>query len=363
MMASGPRRILIVKLKNIGDVLLTVPAIRALHDRYPDAAIAALVNAGTEEMLSGLPYLSRVFTYDRKRIKEKNFVGRCADELRLMRDVRRFGCDLAIDFSGGDRGALCVALSGAAVRVGFAKTGRGMLLRDRCFTRSVKPDHGKHTVEYHLDLIRAIEIEPKDTGLEIAVPESDRAAVEKVLADKRIDRRKYVVIHPASRWFFKCWRADGFAAVADHIRSRYGLTVVLTAAPDRREREMVDAVLSCAKERHADCAGLFSLKQIAALLRDSVLFLGIDSAPMHIAQAVRTPVIVLFGPSGVHNWGPRGKFDRVICRNWPCVPCGKDGCNGTKKSRCLDAITAEEVIKEVDDFFALRGTVTGNGKG
>jgi heptosyltransferase III len=106
-------------------------------------------------------------------------------------------------------------------------------------------------------------------------------------------------------------------------------------------------------------AGRLTLKQLAALLKRAVLFVGNDSAPMHMAQAVRTPVIALFGPSGVHNWGPRGERDRVIFRTWACVPCGRDGCAGSKRSRCLEDIAAAEVIQAVE---ALLGTGAQPGR-
>jgi heptosyltransferase-3 len=354
MSPLNPKKILVVKLKHIGDVLLTVPAVRALHEAFPGSEITAFVNAGTEEMLAGLPYVHDMVVYDR-RMKRLGWIKRCFKEITLMRAIRRRGFDLAVDFSGGDRGALCVLLSGAAVRCGYAKTGKGMFLRDRCFTHVVPPDFSKHTVDVHLDLVRALGIEGKSRTLDIALSDADRERVRDVLRAKGIgERERYVVVHPTSRWFFKCWRKDGFAATADHIAVKHGARVIFTSAPDDREREMVQDILRLSSKPHVDVGGMFSLKQLAALIKGAALFIGIDSAPMHMAQAVRTPVIVLFGPSGVHNWGPRGEHDTVICRDWECVPCGKDGCQGTKKSRCLDDITPQEVMKEVDHFFGQR---------
>lgn len=352
----NPKKILVVKLKHIGDVLLTVPAIRALHDAFPESGITAFVNKGTEEMVSGLPYIEDVIVYDRN-IKRGGFFKRCRYEIGLMQEIRRRGFDMAVDFSGGDRGALCVLLSGAPVRCGYRKTGKGMLMRDRFFTHSVTPDFSKHTVDFHLDLVRTLGVEVQDVPLEMFVSDADRQAAQGKVRAKGVGRdERYVVIHPASRWFFKCWRRDGFAAVADHIAIKHGLQVVFTSAPDDRERDMVADILRLSSKPHVNLAGECSLKQLAAVIQGAVLFVGIDSAPMHMAQAVKTPVIVLFGPSGVHNWGPRGEHDAVLYRDWECVPCGKDGCNGTKKSRCLDDIEPGEVIREVDHFLGTRIT-------
>jgi len=351
MTQLNPEKILAIKLKHIGDVLLTVPALRALHEAFPRSGITVFVNKGTEEMVAGLPYVTDVILYDRAR-KREGFFKRCEYEIGLMREIRSRRFDLAVDFSGGDRGALCVLLSGAPVRCGYRKTGKGMLMRDRCFTHCVTPDFSKHTVDFHLDLVRALGVDAQGAALEMVISDADRRVAQEKLGEKGIgNKERYVVIHPTSRWFFKCWRKDGFAAVADHIALRYGLKVVFTSAPDERERDMVSDILRLSSKTHANLAGSCSLTQLAAVIQGAALFVGIDSAPMHMAQAVGTPVIVLFGPSGVHNWGPRGEHDAVLYRDWECVPCGKDGCNGTKKSRCLDDIEPREVIREVDHFL------------
>jgi len=238
------------------------------------------------------------------------------------------------------------------VRCGYMKNSQGMVLRDKYFTYAVPPDHSLHTVDYHMQLVHILGQTAGDTDLEIAVGDKDRCCANDILTSSGIDKdSKYVVMHPTSRWLFKCWKSDRFAEVADYIYTRYGVSVVVTSAPIEKEITIAHDVTHQMKTKPVDLSGKLSLKQLAAVIQGAELFLGIDSAPMHIAQAVSTPVLVLFGPSGVHNWGPRNPSDTVIYRRWECVPCGKDGCNSTKKSRCLDDISVDEVKKAIDKYF------------
>ncbi len=138
------------------------------------------------------------------------------------------------------------------------------------------------------------------------------------------------------------------AEVADYIATRYNYKAVFTCGPDTKEKDRVKRILSLMKTSPQDLGGQLSIRQLAALIKMSSLFIGVDSAPMHIAFSVGTPIIALFGPTGWWAWGPFGEHDIVLHKELPCQPCGKDGCNGSKRSRCLDEISTGEVIKAVD---------------
>ena len=160
-------------------------------------------------------------------------------------------------------------------------------------------------------------------------------------------RGAFVQCHPGSRWLFKCWPAASTAALLDRIAAD-GHTVVLTGAPDERERALVGEVLAAiapaTRSRVIDLAGALSLSELAALTARARAFIGVDSAPMHIAAAVGTPVVALFGPSGEHEWGPwRVRAEVVVSASHPCRPCGIDGCGGGKVSECLSTLPVERV--------------------
>jgi heptosyltransferase-3 len=131
---------------------------------------------------------------------------------------------------------------------------------------------------------------------------------------------------------------------------------VLTAAPDEREKKMVDAILAMADvgDRVVNLSGQFSLKELAALTSRAKLFIGVDSAPMHLAAAVGTPCVALFGPSGDKEWGPWMVPSEIVTSDHPCRPCGFDGCGGGKVSECLTTIPADRVLAAVDRLLAGR---------
>jgi heptosyltransferase-3 len=137
----------------------------------------------------------------------------------------------------------------------------------------------------------------------------------------------------------------------DYLQLERRLQVVLTGGPAVKEMDKVATILRLTRSRPLNLAGRTSLKQLAAVSIRSKLFIGVDSAPMHIAAAAGTPVIALFGPSGEHMWGPWGQGHTVISKDWPCRPCGRDGCQGSKRSKCLEEIRVEEVKTVVERYL------------
>ncbi|MCP5141444.1 MAG: putative lipopolysaccharide heptosyltransferase III [Gammaproteobacteria bacterium] len=365
--AESVQRVLVIKSRNIGDVLLTGPLISTLRALYPNAEIDALVKAGTEEMLLDHPHLNRVHTYPRQYEEESNLGFRLRD-LHWQWGLRRHGYDLVINTTEGERGAITARLTGAPARVGWRLT-RQTGWRKNLLTHPVDPIRGRrHTVVRNLDLL-GVAAERQDRHVRLEFRDRDLNRVEQLLKlNGRRPGRPLVWVHPASRWFFKCWTTTGMSAVINHLGQR-GFDVVLTSGPDDRERYQVRAIRELCRCPHPpiDLSGQLSLKETAALAHLADLFFGVDTAPMHIAAAMNTPVVALFGPSGTFDWGPwpngwdgtetpypkvsgvqHAGPHTVIQKGWECVPCGKDGCNGSKKSRCLDEMTADEVIPHLD---------------
>lgn len=364
---EGVKKILLIKLRHIGDVLLTVPAIRAVRKRFPEAHIAVLVNRGTEEMLTGNPLLDEVIVYDRD-VKRLPLQKRMIKELGFIRAIRDEGFDMAIDFTSGDRAAIISYLSGARYRIAFDPEGKGFRGKGLLYTHPVSRPYGLcHVVVQNLYLLRALGSNIKDLGVEIHFSREDERRVKRLLSERGVKEGVFVHIHPTSRWFFKCWNDGYMAKVMDWFEGQ-GLKVVVTSSPERKEMDRVERILSLTRSRPVDLSGLLTLKELAALTSKALLFFGIDSAPMHIAASMNTPVVALFGPSGAFEWGPwdnsyngqrtpypkrngiqKTRLHTVIQKDWDCVPCGKDGCDGTKKSRCLEEIEVNEVIGIIED--------------
>lgn len=347
-----PKTILIIKLKHIGDVLLATPAIHALKAAWPAARIHALVPRGTEAMLTENPDLVGVIPF----VKPAGpWTRRWRGELRLVWALRALRPDLVVEMGKGDREAILGLLSGARWRVGFDAGRRGLLGRNRLLTHRAVRTGREHIVEGDLKLVEALGVAPEDRRLRLRVRPEDAAAAQDMLAAAGVGAGDPVVtVHPTSRWLFKCWRDEGVAAVMDHLGAR-GFRVVLTSGSERRELRKARRILGLARRPAVDLAGRLTLKQLAAVLGRACLFLGVDSAPMHMAAAMGTPVVALFGPSGEHNWRPWGDGHVVVAKPLFCRPCGQDGCNGSKRSDCLDMLTEAEVIAAVDAQILRHG--------
>ncbi len=347
-----PKIILVIKLKHIGDVLLGTPAIHALKVAYPEARIHALVSRGTEEMLTGNPDLADVIPF----AKPEGRGLRCwREELRLVRALRALRPGLVLEMGKGDREAILGYLCGARWRVGFEAGRRGRFGRNRLLTHRAVRTGREHIVEGDLKLVEALGIVPADTRLRLHVGAEEAAAADAILAEAGVrPGDPLVTIHPTAKWLFKCWRDEGMVAVMDHLAA-CGFRVAITSGPAPREARKARRILGLARRPAVDLIARLTLKQLAAVIGRSYLFVGVDSAPMHIAAAMGTPVVALFGPSGEHNWGPWGEGHVVVTKPLFCRPCGQDGCNGSKRSDCLEMLTEAEVIAAVDAQLARHG--------
>jgi heptosyltransferase-3 len=153
----------------------------------------------------------------------------------------------------------------------------------------------------------------------------------------------YAHLHFTSRWMFKCWPVEQVAALVNQLRQD-GLAVVLTAAPAETELQYIAHVRARLRYPVVDLSGKLNLKEVAALTARAQIFIGVDSAPMHMAAAMGTPVVALFGPSGELEWGPWQTPSRVITSNHSCRPCGLDGCGNGKVSECLTTLPIDPVL-------------------
>jgi heptosyltransferase-3 len=177
--------------------------------------------------------------------------------------------------------------------------------------------------------------------------EGAASRVDALLAAHGLAPRGFVHVHPGSRWLFKSWPPERMAALVERIVAD-GWPVAMTGAPEDRERALVAATLArcapAARERIVDLAGALTLPELAALTARARAFVGVDSAPMHIAAAMGTPIVALFGPSSEQVWGPWRVAHRIVAgAGFPCRPCGIDGCGGGKVSECLTTLPAERV--------------------
>lgn len=350
---SGLRRVLVTKLRHHGDVLLTSPVFQALKNHAPHLEIDALAYSDTLPMLALHPAINTLFSVDREW-KKRSLLCQLRNEWRLMRDLRSRHYDLIVHLTEHPRGAWLKRFAG--IRYGIARE-LGARVRPgwNGFTHfySHQSNNRRHTVELHLDALRRIGLEPtREESRLVLVPGIDaEKSVDSKLARAGLAAQSFIHIHPTSRWFFKTWPVANFAALIGRLVSQ-GHRIVVTGAPDQKEMAMVRSILASTSGAVIDFSGQLSLKELAALSSRARLFVGVDSAPMHIAAAMQTPVVALFGPSGEVEWTPWMAPHRLVLSTHPCRPCGRDGCGGSKVSQCLTTLEVDRVENAIHELLS-----------
>lgn len=345
------RRALVIKLRHHGDVLLASPVFSALQHAAPQCEVDALIYADTAPMLEGHPAIAQVHRIDRNW-KNLGPFAQAGAEWRLFKALRERRYELVVHLTEHRRGAWLTRLLGP--RWSVAPRQKNDFWRNS-FTHFTPwaSNPRRHTVETNLDALRRLGLQPTDDDRRLVLVPGATAEqrVNALLDAHGLTGRAFAHLHPASRWLFKCWPAANVAQLADALAAR-GLAIVLTAAPDPQERAMIDAIRGVVQVPVVDLAGQLSLKEMAALTARAKLFVGVDSAPMHIAAAMGTPTVALFGPSGDIEWGPWRTTHRIVTSTThPCRPCGQDGCGGGKVSECLTTLPVARVLAACDELL------------
>ncbi len=379
---AAPRAILVMMLGDIGDVLLATPALRRLRAAYPDATITALTKPATISALahSGLvddylPVEKHIF--DRPRALLRPVV--VWELLRYVRGLRRRRFDTVVLLHhlvtawGTAKFALLTLATGASVRAGL-DNGRGRFLthaaRDLGFDAAHETEYWLRVVDV---LISRTLISPSllpDAGEgenlptpTFIVPDTARAAANDVLREALHDigldpNGPLLAIHPGSGAYSvaRRWYPERFAAVADSLATRHGLGVVVVGTAD--ERALADEVLSHMRRPGVNLAGRTSLDELGGVLRRCALLVGNDSGVGHLASAVGTPVVAVFGPFNHHTWRPLGRS--VVVRATPalpCMPCVNRGFSrgypeGCPPRYCLQEVTPAMVVAAAESLLA-----------
>lgn len=352
ILSSDPRRVLVVVTRRIGDVLLTTPLIHSVKQHWPQAAIDVLVFAGTEGVLAGNPDVAEVIAVSPRP-------GLRASLRLLARLWRRY--DLALSALTSDKATL-YAWAGGRYRVGLQETdGKSAWKRSMLLHRWVPFDnHDTHTVRMNLRLAEACGIPMVGR---VVPPAADAAGLEAKLSAGA----PYAVLHPAPMYAYKAWRAQAWSQLATALRAR-GQRIVVTAGPAASERDYVQALLAGFPADTVDLSGRLNFRELTALLQGAALYVGPDTVVTHLAAAVGTPTVALFGPSNPLKWGPwpkdhsvdREPYARVGSRTMGnvalvqgvthCVPCLLEGCERRLESlsECLQDLPVARVLSAAE---------------
>ncbi|MDD5167620.1 MAG: glycosyltransferase family 9 protein [Syntrophales bacterium] len=340
-------KILVIQLGDIGDVIWTIPTLLSIVAAYPYARLSVLVREPCGEILRSEPYLNNVFEVSRP---QGGLAQKVRQQIDLIRAIRGEGVDMAIDLRTGDRGAVMARLSGARVRAALMIRDASFL-RNRMFTHLVVPTNENIRMSYgaadqSLRIVRGLGIATKTDVPVVHVADHARDSVCRLLKSAGIDMSKAMVtINPFSRWSYKEWAPDKWVKIIDWLSDTFNLGVIVVGSSSERERASV--LLKACSGGIFNAAGETSLAELAALLSMSRLHIGVDSAAPHIAAAVGTPTVTIYGPSDWRDWAPVGEKHLVVVSEMACIPCHQKGCNDKGQGLCLDALSVDAVKNSI----------------
>jgi heptosyltransferase-1 len=336
-------RILIVKLSSFGDVLHTLPTLEALRATYPAAHITWLVEAAYTSLLAGHPALDEVWEAPRLHPGDL-LAGSNPDRLRrLLKLLRSQPFDLVLDVQGLLKSAIWVALARSPRKVGYDRTREGSYL---ALTERVPPyDPEAHAVLRYLNLAHYLGASPDQPCFRLSLD----AGVDTSELLPEEAGRPVAVLHPGARWPSKLWPVASWAQLAEWLSLDRGFKVAITGS--RADKKLIAEITGKTQAPVLNLAGATSLAQLAGILRKARLAVTTDTGAMHLAAALGTPVVALFGPTAPWRTGPFGEGHQVVRLDLACSPCFKRQC---PEPRCLNDLTPEMVEAACEKILSVR---------
>lgn len=340
------KKVLLIKLRHLGDVVLSTATLSALKEFYPHLEIDMLVNDEAQFLLEGLKDVKKILCYHRKKSKG-GLLQKIKAELGLFLEVRRAGYDLVINLTEGDKGNLLAWASKATYKVGQKDSG----WQNKLTHLYKKAPIRRHSVERDLDALRRLGLYPQESQKSLQIYKCPKALsdIEDFLSAQNVT--SFIVLHPVSRWMYKSPQKDFFIKLLENIKE----PVFITGSSSGLEKEYIDGIIKHhAHVQYFDTRG--SLSHLIALISKASGLITVDSLPLHLASGLKTPTVALFGPTSETDWGPwQNPRSQVVSYKKNCRACYMDGCGGGKLSDCLEQIQISDVMKAIQDVFQADG--------
>jgi heptosyltransferase-1 len=340
-MQENPKNILIIKPSSLGDIVLALPALTALHKSFPGAKISWLVRTDFKALLENHPHLDEIIPFDRRYLGKAWFhPGALACLFSLIKKLRKGRFDAVIDFQGLFRTASLAWLSGCKKRYGIAHAREFAHL---FYTHKIhQTEDCIHLVDYYLKIIQTAGASKLD--VEFVLPEHPEAieSVNKLLATLGMKFNNYAVLVPGSAHEDKRWPIERFANLAEKISSEFGLSIV--AVGGTSEAELVERLQSTANVPVENFAGKISLLELVVLLKNAGLVVSNDTGPGHIAAALGTPLVMMFSWSNPARIAPYQRSECIVARE--PYNRGREIRSYDPKHN-VDTITVDEVYEKV----------------
>ncbi len=336
--------ILIVKLSAIGDVIHTLPSLAELRRLYPDAHITWVVEEAAADLVINHPFLNEVLISCRKTWIKDFQNGKIKQSLKeifsFIKTLRQRHYDLVIDFHGLFKSSMIVFLSRGTRKLGYDSWQElsGLFLNEK-----IAEDMNKHAIDRYLDFPRYLGASIDKA--EFTMPSSKQAEETglRLMREYNLENKKFIAINPIALWETKLWDNAKFARLADLINSELQMKPVFTSS----EKAAIEKITSLMTTQGINLGGVTTLLSLAYIYQKAKVVISTDSGPMHLAVAVKTPVVALFGPTDPARTGPYGAGHKIIRTDITCSPCFLKKCS-TKK--CMEDISPEQVFTVVKEL-------------
>ncbi len=324
--------ILLIQLRRLGDVILTTPAINALRVKFPEAHISLAVTHECRALLPAIAHVDRFFIF-RRGLADVGDLG------RILR--QRF--DVSIDFTGNDRSALITLAARAPRRIASGRRKLRRAFRARFYNEVVECGiRESHTVDVNLALIAPLGITSAPVAPSLSLPVEAGAAAQKIIRENDLENG-YVIFHPGTAREEKFWIAQRWTKVIKFVQQTTGYRCVVTGSNSPTERRHIDAI--CAGARVVNLAGKIDLPTLAALISSARLVVTVDSAPVHLASAMDTPQVALFGPTNPFHWRPRTSMAAILTAD-SLAPI--EQFSPATARTAMNGISTQQVINAID---------------
>jgi len=334
------KKVLLIRLRRIGDVIMTTPAVSVLKKNFPETELSYVVEKPYADLITGNPLIKETFIIPAH--------ARMKDFFSVVNLIRKKKFDAVIDFHGGPRSSLMTLLSGADVKIGYK-------IKYRHFIYHIKLPRCSqtgpiHSVENHVNLVKALGI--KSGAIPpLYIPsstEKESSKIEHIMSRYNLSDSQYISLHIGAGNRFRSWDIKNYIKLCGLFTQKSGVKVVLIGAQE--DQISANMIIKKTASSPLSLVGDLSLREVRDLISRSSLFVGPDSGPMHIAASTGTPIVALFGPTLPENFGPWRAEHKIIQKILDCRPCRQRQCVH-EDFRCLQGITPEQVYEAGLDFL------------
>lgn len=319
------KKILIIRIDRVGDMIISTPAIRAVRNNYPDAEIHLLASIDNKDLIINNPNINKVLVYKNDSI-ENNY-------------------DMAIALNPGYIPNYLTFKSGAKIKLGYTGQGGNIFL-----THSIKDDRAenvRHEIDFGLELVALAGCETDNKETEVSITEEAEIYANNFFLQHNLNTTDLIIaVHPGASQEYIRWSKEGFAKTADVLMAKYNAKVLILGS--KSENQLLNDILSLMKAKPIIINNL-SLSQVVSVIKRCNIFLGNCSGPMHIAAALKIPVVVIMVSAvldNYHYWGPRNEGDIILTKNLKCSYCHPTDCT---TYACIRLVSAEEVISAAEN--------------